>query len=493
MQNSPNPAIGCRVSPSKPMPLRERVLRTIRQHALIPDGGRVVVAVSGGSDSVALVHILHELATDGAFELVGLAHFNHQLRGAAADEDEAFCRKLAAARSLPLDVESADVRTLARTRRTSIENAARQARYAFLERAASRARADRVAVGHTRNDQAETFLLRLVRGAGPRGLAGIYPRVGLIIRPLLDVDRQQLRDYLGRLGTAFREDDTNRDVRIPRNRVRHELMPYLQRHFAPGIVDVLGREATIAREDAEWLDTTTSDAARDVTRVRGESIEINVAGLALLPLALGRRVVYQTLAEAANGRFIGFDHVEIVMQLARSSTEVSGPVDLPGHQARRIGGTIVLTPRDQGRAAGCSESNFFEYPLSIPGEVHVTEVGLTISAQPAEPERPLGRLASRGDSVTIEAATVFGPLAVRSWRPGDRFRPLGLGGRKKLQDFFVDRKIARAKRGLVPLVVDVQGRIIWVVGMALADDFRVTDRTQAVIVLRVRRLGGEAA
>ena len=474
------------------MSLRGCVLRTIRQYALIPDGGRVVVAVSSGSDSVALVHILHELATAGAFELVGLAHFNHQLRGAAADEDEAFCRELAAARSLPLDVESADVRTLARTRRTSIEDAARQARYAFLERAASRARADRVAVGHTRNDQAETFLLRLVRGAGPRGLAGIYPRAGLIIRPLLDVDRQQLRDYLGRLGTAFREDETNRDVRIPRNRVRHELMPYLQRHFAPGIVDVLGREAAIAREDAEWLDVRASDAARDVTRVKGESIEINTAGLAVLPLALGRRVVHQTLAEAANGRFIGFDHVEIVMQLARSSTEVSGPVDLPGHQARRVGGKIVLTPRHPGHAAGCSESNSFEYPLSIPGEVRVTEVGLTISAQPA-PERPLGRLASQGDSVTIEASTVVGPLGVRSWRPGDRFRPLGLGGHKKLQDFFVDRKIARSKRGLVPLVVDVQGRIIWVVGMAVADDFRVTDRTQAVIVLKVRRLGGEAA
>ena len=475
------------------MPLRECVLRTIRQYALIPAGGRVVVAVSSGSDSVALVHILHELATAGTFELVGLAHFNHQLRGAAADEDEAFCRKLAAARSLPLDVESADVRTLARTRRTSIEDAARQARYAFLERAASRAKADRVAVGHTRNDQAETFLLRLVRGAGPRGLAGIYPRVGLIIRPLLDVDRQQLRDYLGRLGTTFREDDTNRDIQIPRNRVRHELMPYLQRHFAPGIVDVLGREAAIAREDAEWLDVRASDAARDVTRVKGESIEINAAGLAVLPLAFGRRVVHQTLAEVANGRFIGFDHVEIVMQLARSSTEVSGPVDLPGHQARRIGGKIVLTPRHPGHAAGCSELNSFEYLLSIPGEVHVTEVGLTISAQPAAPERPRGRLASRGDSVTIEASTVVGSLAVRSWRPGDRFRPLGLGGHKKLQDFFVDRKIARAKRGLVPLVVDVQGRIIWVVGMAVADDFRVTDRTQAVIVLKVRRLGGEAA
>ena len=217
--------------------------------------------MSGGSDSVALIRLLHELATESGFQLTGIAHFNHQLRGVAADEDETFCRELAATLALPIDVESADVRILARTRRTSIEDAARQARYAFLERAASRARADRVAVGHTRDDQAETFVLRLLRGAGPRGLAGIYPRMGLIIRPLLDVGRRQLRDYLGDLGVAFQEDETNRDVRIPRNRVRHELIPYLERYLAPGIIGVLTREATIARDDAEWLDRTASAAA----------------------------------------------------------------------------------------------------------------------------------------------------------------------------------------------------------------------------------------
>ena len=478
-----------------PPPLRERVRRTIEQHALIPPGGRVVAAVSGGSDSVAMVHLLRELATGGEFQLIGVAHFNHQLRGVAADEDATFCRELAATLALPIDVESTDVRILARTRRTSVEDAARQARYAFLERAASRARADRVAVGHTRDDQAETFVLRLLRGAGPRGLAGIYPRTGLIIRPLLDVGRRQLRDYLGDLGVAFQEDKTNRDVRIPRNRVRHELIPYLERYLAPGIVGVLVRESTIAREDAEWLDRTASAAACDVTVVRGDSIEIDAVRLVALPPAIGRRVVYRTLTEVGQGRFIGFDHVETVMQLAAPLTDASGPVDLPGHHATRVGGTIVLSPRRPACAAGPLELNDFQYLLSIPGEVEVAEAGVAISAQPAAPLEQPSRvsLGGPGDWVTIEASAVTGPLAVRSWRPGDRLQPLGLGGRKKLQDLFVDRKIARSKRRLVPLVVDVRDRIIWVVGLALADDFRVTERTQAVIILKVRRLGGEAA
>ena len=484
------------MSAAEPMPLlRDRVLRTIETHVLIPHRGRVMVAVSGGSDSVALVHLLRELATGGTFELTGLAHFNHQLRGATADEDEKFCRELAATLSLPIDVESADVRVLARTRRTSIEDAARHARYAFLERAAARARAERVAVGHTRDDQAETFVLRLLRGAGPRGLAGIYPCTGLIIRPLLDVGRHQLRDYLEELGIAFRDDETNRDLRIPRNRVRHELIPYLERQLAPGIVNVLAREATIAREDAEWLDRAAREATRDVTSVRDEAIEIDAARLVALPLAIRRRVVHQTLAEASRGRFIGFDHVETVVRLAASMGGVSGPVDLPGHSARRVGGTVVLTPRRPGSEAGSSEANSFEYPLSIPGEVQVAEVGMAISAQPAGPtERSSYRsLGTPGHWVAIEASAVAGPLAVRSWKAGDRFRPLGLGGRKKLQDFFVDRKIARSRRGLVPVVVDVQGRIIWVVGLALAEDFRVTDRTQAMVILEVRPLGGDAA
>jgi tRNA(Ile)-lysidine synthase len=235
------------------MILQRRVRRTIRRHALIAPGERVVVALSGGADSVALLHLARELEAAGDFVVAGAAHLNHQLRGAEADEDERFCAALAARLDLPIEIARIDVRELARREKRSIEDAARRARYAFFERAADRLGADVIAVAHTRDDQAETFLLRLIRGAATRGLAGIRPRAGRVVRPLLELDRSELRAYLEARGIAFREDASNLDLSNPRNRVRHELIPYLASQFSPSIAAVLAREAELARVDEDAL------------------------------------------------------------------------------------------------------------------------------------------------------------------------------------------------------------------------------------------------
>src|SRR5262245_55755922 len=182
------------------------VRETIRRHALVPRGARVLVALSGGADSVALVHILRDLEAAGDLTVAGVAHFNHQLRGAESDGDEAFCRDLAASLALPIEVGRGDVRERARLERRSIEDAARAARYGFLTAAANGLGAHAIAVAQTRDDQAETFLLRLMRGSGSRGLAGILPRAGRVIRPLLDVGRDDLRRYLEANGISYRED-----------------------------------------------------------------------------------------------------------------------------------------------------------------------------------------------------------------------------------------------------------------------------------------------
>ncbi|HEX6464160.1 MAG TPA: tRNA lysidine(34) synthetase TilS, partial [Vicinamibacterales bacterium] len=201
------------------MTLLDRVRRTIRQQALCAPGCRILVALSGGADSVALLLIMRELERDGDLALAGAVHLNHLLRGADADEDERFCAGLASRLGIRFLSDQADVAVLARAQRRSIEDAARTARYAFFERAADACGADAIAVAHTRDDQAETFLLRLLRGAGTRGLAAIHPRAGRVIRPLLDVERAALRSYLADIGQPFREDASNADVSIPRNRV----------------------------------------------------------------------------------------------------------------------------------------------------------------------------------------------------------------------------------------------------------------------------------
>ena len=280
----------------------DRVRQFVRRHDLLGRDTRVLAAVSGGSDSVALAHILRELDAAGELRLAGLVHFNHQLRAAAAD-DERFVASLGESLGVPVLTDRADVATLARRERRSVENAGRAARHAFFERARSLAGADVIALGHTRDDQAETFLLRLTRGAGPRGLGGMYPRNGDIVRPLLDCRRGDLRKWLSTRTLPFVEDETNADVSIPRNRVRAELLPLLEARFNRGIVDVLADEADLAREAWQWMDAMAGDLAARLVRpivARGHELmyEMDVAALVALPLALRRAVIGRRSAQA---------------------------------------------------------------------------------------------------------------------------------------------------------------------------------------------------
>ncbi len=471
----------------------ERVLRTVRRHSLVARGGRVLVALSGGPDSVALLDVLRTLASAGELTVAAVAHFNHQLRGAEADEDEAFCRSMAAALDLAFEAGRGDVRAMAREQRRSVEDAARVARYAFLEQAADRAGADVIAVGHTRDDQAETVLLRLLRGSGSRGLAGILPRSGRVVRPLLDVSRSELRQYVRDRGLTFRTDPTNDDVSIPRNRVRHELLPYLAREFSPGVVDVLARAAAIAREDDECLQAEAIAGAASVVlsdETGTGGVELDSAALMSLHPAIAARVVQLVLRRQNGGRFIGFDQVERFLDFARDGRPGS-MLSLPGLRAGRRGGRIVLGP-EPAREKNGAEANSFEILLSIPGEVTLDRQGWAISVEPLPPgDAGHPFMTGRGHQVAIASGPLSLPLVVRGRRPGDRFRPLGLGGRgRKLQDFLVDRKIPREMRDSLPLVVDGAGRIVWVVGQAVAEDFRVTEPSTGVLLLKARRLGG---
>src|SRR5687767_4635291 len=202
----------------------DSVRRTIRTHGLLPTGSRVAIALSGGADSVAMLLALGEVSKTEGFHIAGAAHLNHQLRGTESDGDEQFCRDLADALNVPIEIDRVDVAQLARDTGASIEHAAHVARYAFFDRAAASLGAGAVAVAHTKDDQAETFLLRLLRGAGPRGLSGMHPRTGIVVRPLIETSRSDVRDFLQAGGVAFREDASNADLAIPRNRIRHELL-----------------------------------------------------------------------------------------------------------------------------------------------------------------------------------------------------------------------------------------------------------------------------
>jgi tRNA(Ile)-lysidine synthase len=486
---------------------------------MIPEGGRVLVALSGGPDSVALTLLLMELQERAPFRVAAVAHVNHGLRD-QADADEAFCREFAERLGLPCRVERFDVREIARVRRRSLEDTGRAVRYEFFRRVLRESGLDVVATGHTRNDQAETFLLRLFRGAGAAGLAGIHPVAGRVVRPLLDTRREDLVEYLAPRGQSFCQDATNLDLSIPRNRVRHDIIPHIERTLAPGLIDILAREADLARLDEAHLLREAIDSSGLIV-LRNSSggtvrlgpgqitmstedgpilplppsdvalVDVDAAGLAALPQAVGSRVTRLVLSILAPGRFVGFDHVQAVLALAAAA---GGRVSLPGQQATRRGASIELS-----RQPFEAFANAFSYSLSIPGEVLLAPQGWAISAEPAgsDLELPLDRARSVEIQdltpmvVAVRADTVVQPLIVRSRRPGDRFRPPGMGGRgKKLQDFLVDRKVPREARDLLPIVADGEDRIVWIVGHAVGEDFRVTDPSQGVILLKARRLGG---
>jgi len=324
--------------------LLQNIRRSIRRFNLLPPGSSVLIGLSGGSDSVALTLVLRELARHGGFRLAALAHLNHQIRPAAAS-DEAFCRAFAVRCDLPIVVETVDVPGFAAAQHLSLEDAARRVRYDFLRRAAHRVGADVVAVGHTRDDQAETVLLKLARGAGLAGLGAIYPRRDQVIRPLIDASRADLRAFVRDHGESWVEDETNADLTNPRNRVRHRVLPELEAAYGGSPVGGLARAADLAREDAECLDRLANDRYPELCVCAGSTVEVDVAALSTEPAALRRRVLLRALRSLSGGREVGFDHVDAALEVAAGQLRSA---DLPGARVELRGGKLVLVQQDAG-------------------------------------------------------------------------------------------------------------------------------------------------
>jgi len=472
----------------------DRVRRFAAQQSLWSADTRVAAAVSGGSDSVALFHVLLQLAHRGDLQLAGLVHLDHHIRGEAAAGDAEFCRALAARTGVPAVIGDADVPALARAAGVSLEVAGRDARQRFYQDARATLRADRVAVAHTRDDQAETVLLRLARGAGPLGLSGIAPQRDHLVRPLLEISRADLQEFLRGIGEAWRDDATNDDCAIPRNRIRHRVLPQLRELNAQADA-AIARAADIFRTDAVFLDQLANEAAVRLVRLEEGALgasgasgawrraAVDATELARLPLALARRVALRALETANPSRSYGLEEAQLVCEAAAGGAGAS----LAGLDMERFGPDVVLVNRGaQATLKGCLHPRAvaFELQLEIPGAVEAPHGRWTLSAS-----GPIPRQVARAEAgqVMVDASTLSPGLIVRPRRPGDRLHPLGAPGRKTVQDVFVDRKIPRDDRDREPVVTDEMGRIVWVAGQVLAESFRVTPLTTTVVVLTLRR------
>lgn len=453
----------------------------MRRHRMVRPAERVLVGLSGGADSVVLAHTLLELRTQLGIELI-VAHLHHGLR-AEADDDQAFCRELTNALGLPFVTGRIDVASRAQAAKRSIEDEARRSRYAFLIEQAAFNGCDRIACGHTMNDQAETFMMRLARGSGVRGLSSVYPVVMKenvdIIRPLIDVRREEILAYLEKRGHSYRDDASNLDRRFTRNRLRHDVLPFVAHELNPRLIETLARSAEILRDEEDFMETRAREVFAE-TRVVGEAgISLSIAALDALHPAFRRRLtrlaVEHVKGDTAN---LSAGHVADVLRLLEKGKS-GRELHLPGLTVERSFDELFFTKPDhrapRGREQRTNGYNEYEYRLPIPTKLRITECRGLLTAHLVESVRAGDEPgAAAGTAVDIGIENGLSELRVRSPRPSDRFTPLGAPGSKPLTRYLMERKVAKRDRRHVPLVVRAgANEILWVAGHAVSERARL--------------------
>ncbi len=500
--------------------LAQRTLEQIRQRQLLLPGDRIGVAVSGGADSVGLLRILLELRDEIGI-VPSVVHFNHKLRGEESESEERFVAELARELQLEYHVAGGDAAAEATASGTSVEAAARELRYSFFGQLMSQSerktpRLDKIATGHTLDDQAETVLMRAVRGSGMRGLAGIYPVfniemddefVGEVVRPLLGVRHAELVQYLEEIGQTWREDSSNQDAKFTRNRMRHSVMPVLERQFNPAVQQALSELADIARgeedywqnEIAGWMGTAihwtepewATSGQQGLVQLQSFNPELRerlqqpgalvmnatVDRMWLLsePVAVQRRAI-KAVGELA-GFPLEFKHVEEILRFASEEDGPGKGLSLPlGWSVTREPSALTfLTPdlRSQDRIP-----NDYEYILPVPGRAIVPEVGIVIEALRTEVDT---EMAGYNPDHLLDPVLLPKELRVRNWRPGDRFWPAHTKSAKKIKELLQAHHVTGTPRKTWPVVV-LGEEILWVRGFAVPESYRFKNPGMAVLI-----------
>ncbi len=427
---------------------------TIAKHGMLGRGERVGVAVSGGPDSVALLYALRELGPRLGVTL-GVVHLDHQLRGSESDRDREFVAELACKLGFEASLTSCAVAAEARRTGDNLEQAARKIRYEYFRSLVGEGRYDKIAVGHTRSDQAETVLFRILRGAGGAGLAGVRPVVGEhIVRPLFEVTREDVMAYLGGHGYDYKLDSSNLDPGRDRNRLRHDLLPHLRSNWNPNIVNTLANMAEWSRaEEEDWTARLPALAKTHLTAADG-GIGFQVDSLRPLSLAATRRLLRHAIEQVRGDlRGIDFNHVESLRRLS-DETQGGGQLDLPGLKAQRSLGEVRLSP---ARVPSGEEPGPYDLNVDAPGRfsgpwgTSLVILKLHYRENLAPEQAYNGKWRSLLDWEKLPR-----PLRLRNWRPGDCYRPAGRTGAKKLKSLFHEQRIAVWRRGGWPVLVGAE-------------------------------------
>ena len=455
------------------------VLKNIKRSSLLKENARVLVALSGGPDSVALLLVLNELREIYPLQLL-VAHANHHLRGKEADEDEQFVRRLCHRFGLALEVKQLETREEAKKAGGNLEEFARLARYGFLFELAQRQNSV-VATGHTLNDQAETFLMRLVRGAGPAGLSGIHPlrwnRAGtdepqsptMVVRPLLEQGRRDILDYLSRKHQGYQIDHTNRDLSFDRNWVRHQLIPTLEQRLNPQLLRAVGRTTHLLREMEDFLQRQGRSELHRCRHNDEGGVTLRISKLMSLPPIMQKEVARLAVWESKGDlRGIRLQHIERILHLSQA---------LSGKEVHLPGDLKVQREFDCLRLTGKRAPQKFSYELSVPGEIYLKEIGKHIVARKVENDR------RREGSILLRVSGER--LQVRNRRPGDRYHISGTASAKKLKELFQRWRVPKSKRDRL-VILEINQQIVWVEGLPVSPRFEVSDGWTEAVEIEVR-------
>ncbi|MCC5912100.1 MAG: tRNA lysidine(34) synthetase TilS [Clostridiaceae bacterium] len=457
----------------------DKIKKTIKKHDLIDFGDKIVVAVSGGPDSICLLHTLHSLKEEFQLQIYA-AHLNHNFRGIEAQIDAQYVANFCEELNIISFIKSMDVQKHAKENGLSLEEAGRVLRYDFFDEVVERVGATKIAVAHNENDQAETVLMRLLRGTGIQGLTAIHHERGKIIRPLLNVSRKEIEEYCLIHKLAPRIDETNLEPIYHRNKIRLELIPYIEEGYNPNIIKSLAKTAEILKKDNDFIDEVARKEYNTLKNWKSDKcLEIDIGGINKLHHALQSRIFRLTAEELVGKKeVLEYKHIQSIVELLEKK-ETGKKIALSMGIIVKISyNKIIFTTEEE------TEDVFF-YPLHDNQCAYINEIEGTICTK-VLPRNEVRNISRDKYIKYFDYDKLKADLNVRNRKQGDRFWPLGLVGSKKLKDFFIDYKIDRSKRNRVPLICD-GAEIMWVIGYRISENYKVTEDTRKILSIEYKK------
>lgn len=456
------------------MDIIKKLKQTIEKYNMLSFGDHVLVGLSGGPDSVCLLCILNIIKPSYKLK-ISATYIDHGLRPDDIPKEIEFCKKLCESLNIPFYVQSINVKDFAKKEKISIQEAARILRYAALDQISININAPKIAVAHNADDQAETVIMRLLRGAGPAGLSGIPPVRKKIIRPLIEIERTEIERFLAEKNISYIIDPSNESTKYLRNKIRKTLMPVIKT-ISPEAIKIISRTADILREENDYINVAVTKALmRLMSRKTDKTVELFCNPMEVLNIVILRRALRFAVDSVRDLKGLTFDHIEDIIKLIKIG-KTGDRVYLPkGIRAIKGYSTLIITAEPPKKLS--------RYEITEPQDIYLKESSIILNLKEIKKEE-LQNFGDGKNIIYIDMDKIKFPLIVRARKPGDYFYPFGFGKKKKLQDFFVDEKIPRDERDTVP-IIESEGNIVCIAGYRLDDRFKIDDNTKRCLQIKI--------